>query len=300
MVGRRDASFDIGERFGTIGFVFERDHAAPDRCRDHDLPRRALPGREPPPGGHLRHVADRRPQPPRFHDQRDRAIDLETGELIDPFDGQARSRTRRGSGPSAMPRSRFHEDPLRLLRAARFVGAARLLHRARDQGGDDRAGAGAAPDQPGADLRRADPAALRRRSPRTVWRCCSTPGSVQVAMPELKPLARRGARSSGRIHREKDLWEHTLRVVDKSPARPIVRWAALLHDAAKPHTRSVSRTGRSTSSGTSGSGADLAATLLRRLGADKQTDRRRSRGWSSCTCARPRTTSTGPTARSAG
>ena len=68
-------------------------------------------------------------------------------------------------------------------------------------------------------------------------------GLFQVAMPELQPLAAE-AEIERTIHREKDLWEHTLRVIDKSPARPIVRWAALLHDAAKPHTRSVSPDGQ--------------------------------------------------------
>ena len=62
-------------------------------------------------------------------------------------------------------------------------------------------------------------------------------------MPELARLAAE-AEVERTIHREKDLWEHTLRVVDKAPPRPVLRWAALLHDAAKPQTRSVSLDGR--------------------------------------------------------
>jgi poly(A) polymerase len=73
------------------------------------------------------------------------------------------------------------------------------------------------------------------------------------------------------IHREKDLWEHTKRVVAKAPPRPVVRWAALLHDAAKPQTRSVDELGEVHFFGHERVGADLAGRLLRRLNADKHT-----------------------------
>src|SRR5699024_8455454 len=58
-------------------------------------------------------------------------------------------------------------------------------------------------------------------------------GLLTIAMPELLPLENAASSHPG-IHREKDLWEHTKRVVMQAPARPTVRWAALLHDAAKP------------------------------------------------------------------
>ena len=47
----------------------------------------------------------------------------------------------------------------------------------------------------------------------------------------------RGMRQDSFHH--KDVFEHTLQVVDQAPPRPLVRWAALLHDIAKPRTRSV-------------------------------------------------------------
>jgi poly(A) polymerase len=89
-------------------------------------------------------------------------------------------------------------------------------------------------------------------------------------MPELTMLALE-AEVERTIHREKDLWEHTLRVVDKAPRRPVVRWAALLHDAAKPQTRSIGPDGEIHFFGHERVGADLAAGLLRRLTADKAT-----------------------------
>jgi len=50
-----------------------------------------------------------------------------------------------------------------------------------------------------------------------------------------------------------------------------VRWAALLHDAAKPLTRSVDAAGEVHFFGHERVGAELAAKLLRRLKADKAT-----------------------------
>ena len=38
-------------------------------------------------------------------------------------------------------------------------------------------------------------------------------------------------------YHSKDIWEHTLKVVEGAPRRAPVRWAALLHDVAKPQTR---------------------------------------------------------------
>jgi poly(A) polymerase len=46
----------------------------------------------------------------------------------------------------------------------------------------------------------------------------------------------------GRYH-HKALWPHTLGVVSQAPARVAVRWAALLHDAGKVTTRSVDGAG---------------------------------------------------------
>jgi poly(A) polymerase len=108
----------IGERFGTIGAIFDDD---PDRLRVEVTTYR----RETYPDEH------------RFPDvafdatliddlaRRDftmnaLAIDARSGEMIDPWDGEAdiaQSLLRAVGNPS----ERFAEDPLRLLRAARFV-----------------------------------------------------------------------------------------------------------------------------------------------------------------------------------
>jgi poly(A) polymerase len=95
-------------------------------------------------------------------------------------------------------------------------------------------------------------------------------GVLRHALPELSPLLDEADDDlAGRIAREKDLWDHTLRVVDQSPRRLAVRWAALLHDAAKPLTRSVAPDGEIHFFGHERVGADLASRLLTRLNADK-------------------------------
>jgi poly(A) polymerase len=99
-------------------------------------------------------------------------------------------------------------------------------------------------------------------------------GLFAVAMPELAQLAAEAeVRRDGRrtTHREKDLWEHTKKVVDRAPARPVVRWAALLHDAAKPQTRTVDASGEVHFFGHEREGAVLAKRLLGRLKADRAT-----------------------------
>lgn len=198
------------------------------------------------------------------------AADPLTGDLIDPFGGEADIAlgVLRAVGD---PDERFAEDPLRLLRAARFVaqlgfridpvteaamvrnaGSLERISRERVYAELNRLLAGDWADY-GLD-------AIRRT------------GLLPAVMPELAPMAAEAdIDPRSRANREKDLWAHTLRVVVQAPARPLVRWAALLHDAAKPLVRGIDETGEIHFFGHERAGADLAARLLRRLKADKAT-----------------------------
>ena len=60
-----------------------------------------------------------------------------------------------------------------------------------------------------------------------------------------------------------------MRVVRQSPPRLAIRWAALLHDAAKPLTRGVDLDGEVHFYGHEQAGATLATRVLNRLNADK-------------------------------
>ncbi len=53
-------------------------------------------------------------------------------------------------------------------------------------------------------------------------------------IPELYPLKNLHQESD---HHHKDVWIHTLKVIENTPKEEILRWAALLHDIAKPYVK---------------------------------------------------------------
>ncbi len=60
-------------------------------------------------------------------------------------------------------------------------------------------------------------------------------GLLPLVLPEVSALVDFHKSS---LHHHKDVWRHTLQVVMQAVPRPEIRWAALLHDIAKTHTRS--------------------------------------------------------------
>ncbi len=153
------------------------------------------------------------------------------GTLIDPFDGRGDllRRTIRGV---ADPHARIADDPLRALRAVRFVAdceaviepetrAAILAHGAM-LGRISR-------ERVGAELTRVLLSADVMTALQELERC----GLLDATMPEVSTLVRFDVEGS------KDLWTHTRRVVAATARSKTVRWAALLHDIAKPQTYGV-------------------------------------------------------------
>ena len=65
-------------------------------------------------------------------------------------------------------------------------------------------------------------------------------GVLAVWLPELEATVD-FSQEAGRRH--KDVWEHTKQVVRQSVPRPLVRWAALLHDIGKVPTRTFTADG---------------------------------------------------------
>jgi poly(A) polymerase len=256
----------IGERFGTVGAVFGeepnrlnvevttyRHESYPDETR---FPKVAFAAT----------LVDDLAR--RDFTMNAIAVDLATGSVVDPWGGEAdiaRGIVRAVGDPD----ERFAEDPLRLLRAARFVS--QLGFRLDWQ--TEEAMARQAPS-----LARIS----RERILAELTRLLTGPfvdhgldvlrrtGLLRVALPDLEPLvAEAEADLSGRFGREKDLWDHTVRVVRQAPPRPAVRWAALLHDAAKPLTRGVGLDGEVHFFGHERVGGEIAGRLLARLNADK-------------------------------
>jgi poly(A) polymerase len=263
-----DSIYLVGERFGTVGAVFGTE---PDRTlveittyrREHYPDATRFPVVRF--GASLADDLSRR-------DFTINAIaaDAQSGEIVDPFGGEADLALGvvRAVGDAD---ERFAEDPLRLFRAARFV--AQLGFRLDWE-------TEAAMRRRAADLRRIS----RERIYAEMTKLLVGPyadsgldalrraGVLVEAVPELEPLAEEADLDlRDRLNREKDLWDHTLRVVRQTPPLPVVRWAALLHDAAKPLTREVDRFGDVHFFGHERLGADRAANALRRLKADKAT-----------------------------
>lgn len=151
--------------------------------------------------------------------------------LIDPFDGLADLAARRLRTPLA-PEASFTDDPLRMLRAARFV--ARF---------------GFAPDSELVDAVRALHPRLAIVSAERIRdeldRLVVTPdpsaglhfvvdtGLAGEFIPELPAMAL----EQDPIHRHKDVLAHTIAVVAKTSPDRILRLAALFHDVGKPKTR---------------------------------------------------------------
>ena len=167
------------------------------------------------------------------------AQDLLTGALIDPLHGKPdlEAGLIRAVGD---PAARFREDPLRLLRAVRF--ATRLAFSIEGQTWQA--------------LERAAPwleSISRERVRDEYTKILTGPDPVrgftllrdstllQHSVPELLELTR--MQDHGPRH-PLSLWDHTMRVVAEVPPKLTVRWAALLHDVAKPATRTHEPSGR--------------------------------------------------------
>jgi poly(A) polymerase len=191
------------------------------------------------------------------------ARDLETGEIIDPYGGRADLEQGLIRAVGDEPERRFDEDPLRMLRAARFAAqfGFRLEERTRD-----------------AILRQADTLAKisRERIRDEFTKLLTAPhpalgirllvdlGLMASIVPEALEL--RGV--SQQPGHSKDVYEHVLRVIERIPPRPAARWAALLHDIAKPRTRTL-EDGKVHFYGHEDVGAVMAREILRRLKFDR-------------------------------
>ena len=165
------------------------------------------------------------------------ALALPGLELIDPFGGLTDLARHRLRTPLT-PEESFDDDPLRMLRAARFIAGYQLkpapavitavsAMRARlDIVSEERIRAELDKllevEEPGPGL----------------WFLVDT-GLAEEFLPELPALAL----EQDPVHRHKDVLAHTIAVVERTPPDRILRLAALLHDIGKPKTRSFGPNG---------------------------------------------------------
>ncbi|MEI8078024.1 MAG: HDIG domain-containing metalloprotein, partial [bacterium] len=160
------------------------------------------------------------------------------------------------------PAARFHEDSLRLLRAARFAAelgfalepatAAALTTEAPGL-------ARVSPERVYSELTRM----LIGRDPARAFTLLAEHRLLDHWLPEL--VAMQGLPQPPEFHPEGDVWEHTLALLRRLRApNTALAWAALLHDVGKPPTHEW-RKGRDAFPNHARLGAELAAGLLRRF-----------------------------------
>jgi poly(A) polymerase len=166
------------------------------------------------------------------------ALALPDPELIDPFGGAADLAAKRLRTPRS-PEESFTDDPLRMLRAARFiagygltpdaelVAAVERLH--------DRLEIVAA-ERIRMEL---DKLLVVDRPGPGLWFLVDT-GLAAEFLPELPGLAL----EQDPIHRHKDVLAHSIAVVENTSPDRVLRLAALFHDVGKPKTRSFGERGK--------------------------------------------------------
>src|SRR5579863_330184 len=161
------------------------------------------------------------------------AVDDE-GKLIDPFGGQVHLKEQLLITPSDASEI-FGQDPLRMLRVARFMSKLGFT--------------------PIAEVRKAmhERAGLILTISRERWKqemdkllvgpfvsngmnLLADTRLLQFILPEILPILLMRGVNQGQYHSH-DIWGHTLKVIEGVPANATLRWAAMLHDVAKPHTR---------------------------------------------------------------
>ncbi len=165
------------------------------------------------------------------------ALSLPDAELIDPFGGIDDLAAYRLRTPLS-PVESFTDDPLRMLRAARFISGYHFLP------DDDLVAAvkelrGRLEIVSAERIRVELDKLLVVESPEAgLWFLVNT-GLAEEFLPELPALALQ----QDPVHRHKDVLAHTIAVVEKTQPDKVLRLAALLHDIGKPKTRSFGKGG---------------------------------------------------------
>ncbi|MDQ4064542.1 MAG: CCA tRNA nucleotidyltransferase [Actinomycetota bacterium] len=192
------------------------------------------------------------------------AVRLPDKEPIDPFGGVSDIGARLIRTP-VDPRDSFGDDPLRMLRAFRF--ASQLDFKVDDE---TLAAIAEMHDQletiSAERIRDELVKLLVGKAPARALDQAEATGLTQHFLPELSALKL----EQDPVHKHKDVFHHTLAVVERTDPEPELRLAALLHDIGKPRTRRIGPEGVSFHHHEV-LGAKMAAERLRALHFDSHT-----------------------------
>ena len=187
------------------------------------------------------------------------AVRVPEHRFVDPFNGLRDLHDRLLRTP-AEPESSFSDDPLRMVRLARFAA---VLDAEVDEGA--RKAATAMSEQIDTISRERIRDELNRlvcatAPERGVDLLCDT-GLAERFLPEVPALRMQ----HDPLHHHKDVYAHTLAVVQRCDTDLTLRLAALLHDIGKPATREFHDDGRVTFHGHDHVGARMARARLEEL-----------------------------------
>ena len=165
------------------------------------------------------------------------AIRLMDLELLDPFGGREDLKAAVIVTP-VDPKLSFTDDPLRMLRAFRFASqlgfniAAATLEAITEL--KELIGSVSAER-----IRDELTKLLCGQSPGAALLAADSTGIVELFLPELSALKL----EQDPVHKHKDVFLHTLAVLEQAPQKEELRLAALLHDIGKPRTRRIEPSG---------------------------------------------------------
>ena len=161
------------------------------------------------------------------------AVKLPDKTPIDPYDGTAHLKLKLLQTPID-PDDSFSDDPLRMLRAFRFASqlnfkiapeVLRSIEGLKDELGHISA----------ERIRDELAKLLVGKAPRRALELADGVGLTDLFLPELSTLKL----EQDPVHRHKDVFQHTLAVMERTDPVLVLRLAAVLHDIGKPRTRKI-------------------------------------------------------------